>query len=953
MGINKFLAYFKRQNTPRPATNLYAVDFLYRHRLKRHLEDLNDQKPPSSGLGNKIFIAGLILAFTFLPFRTVFAAAYLTLNSFSGNPTTIQVSGGGWASGETVSIYLGSSGGTPVATATVGADSFWGPAAVTIPANTPQGPLSIIGVGSSSGETQSNSYYVVAFSPSVNPSPSPNSPGSSNLVSGSGYAPGEIVDFSIGGSAAGSTTADSGGAFVDSSMTVPFVSPGTYQLQATGASSLAQATNYFYVGGFYPSAYPSSYYLLPGQSLNFTGSGWAAGETITVTESSAGTLTTFNADSSGGFTSAGDTIIPFSFLNSSRTFHLAGALSGGSADVSVTIGQFYPGIYPSAYYISPNQPLSFSGNGFAGNETIKVYEGTRTAVLSSFSADADGNFSNEGSLTVPSTFAGSPRLFRLVGDASGAEGEVVVTIGQFYPNIMPSSYFMRPGQTLGIDGSGFAPGEIIDLSLAGGGTAQVTADSTGGFSGANLTVPFTSMSMLTLTALGESSHATANVIITLGKYFPGVLPSNYFAFAGDNLTFILSDFAPGENITVSSASTTLVVLTADSLGQATTSPITIPFGSASPINYVFTGQSSQASTNVSITLGVLYPYGDTDSYYATPGSIVQVRGFNFGHNEPITISGGTTVVHTTANASGNTGFVPLTLPFGVASPVTITIEGNTTGASVSLPITLAPFSPQISPDTWYTAPGNTVNFTGSGFANGENVHVTLNGSGAGDVTATATGTINSFNVNIPFSVAGTAHIVFTGDTSGASASVDIGLATLSPSIWLSNYYDVGGSPLTVFGGGFGGGETVHVSFGGSSLGSIAADNSGSFSLVSTVPYGMSGNKVVMAHGSGSGLNATASFTQPQVYINVQLGSYAGAPGDAINFIGSGFLANEPVEITTDRTGSTVVHSFSADASGNFNNSDFVTPAPGGPLTLTIRGTHSFTTTEITYYVTGP
>jgi hypothetical protein len=138
------------------------------------------------------------------------------------------------------------------------------------------------------------------------------------------------------------------------------------------------------------------------------------------------------------------------------------------------------------------------------------------------------------------------------------------------------------------------------------------------------------------------------------------------------------------------------------------------------------------------------------------------------------------------------------------------------------------------------------------------------------------------------------------------------------------------------------------------FGTANTDASGNLTYSGTVPYGPAGALVINAVGTGSGASATASMTRPQIYTNLQLGSYAGAPGTAIDFIGSGYLPNETITITTDRTGTTPVFSFTADVSGSFNNSGYIVPSTwtGGPLVLTAVGNHSYAPTSITYYVTG-
>ena len=994
----------------------------------------------NSTILGKIVMVSLMLAIVFVPFGSVHAAAYVTLSAFSGNATSVKVSGGGWSSGETVTIYLNNTSSASVASAVVAADSFFGPVSVSIPANTPEGALPIIAVGSVSSGAQSNSYYVVGFNPSISPASSPNTPGSSVQISGSGFAPNETVTFRINSSSLGSAVSNSSGGFEKGIFTVPFISSGTSQLRATGNSSGASALYYFYVGGFYPSAYPSVYFTLPSQPLSFSGSGFAANETVRVFLSSSSTpLSSFTTDSAGSFELAGSFSVPFNFAGSLRTFTLVGQVSHVSTSVNVTIGQFYPGVFPSAYYISPNQLLNFSGTGFAALENIKVYEGIKTTVLSSFNAAADGSFVNNGSLAVPFSFAGTPRLFRLVGSTSGAIAEVPVTIGQYYPQIFPSAYFINPGQSLVISGSGFAPNEIVDITLGGATPVSVTASGLGSFASGSITLPFTSLPMLSISALGESSHVTANVVVTMGTYYPTVSPSAYYIFPGSSLSFSGSGFAPGELVSVTSSTTTLGSVLANSFGNISSPFFTVPFGVSGNKVYMFRGALSNSTVSVSVTVAGLLANAEADSYYALPGSTIKVRGTGFAAGESVTVSGGSLPLTTTASSTGATVFVPVVLPFGT-SPAVITLTGTLSGVSAFVPISLAPFSPQVSPSTYYTSPGTNVAFTGTGFASGESVSVSLNGVFTTSVSANSLGNINTSGILIPVSSANanfvftgslskvattvsvglssfspqvspsswyvqagssltftgagfasgesvsikfngsqvststvnseggftssaiavpysapSAHFEFTSSLTHAVLSVDVGIAALAPGIVLSSYYDIGGAPLTISGSGFGSSESVVVTFGGTSLATVNSNLSGSFTFVGNVPFGTAGNKTVQARGQSSFALSSASFTQPQIYVNTQLGAYAGAPSQPVTFIGSGFLPNEQIQITTNRTGSVVVHIFTTDSSGNFNNSSYVIPVSfvGGPLALTITGQHSFTPTSITYYVTGP
>ncbi len=1037
--IKKLLGLFSGKSKRR-AGQLDGSALLFQRRLKRSLDLPPFGKVPDFGkLSKQIFITLLAAVVVMVPVRVVLAASGIALDAYSGTPTTIHVSGWGYSGGETVSIYLGAATGAPAATTTAAADSQFGPVAVIIPANAPQGSLPVIAIGSTSGVTGSNSYYVVQFTPIITPASTPNTPGGVVTVSGSGYAPNEGVKFYINGSQVGSATAGPAGSFTNGSLAIPDVTTGTYQLHGTGSSSGADAVYWFYIGGFYPSAYPSVYYILPGHALSFSGSGFAPGETIQAIQSGSSTpSSSFTADNTGAFANAGSVNVPLSLAGSQATYHITGLSSKGNVDVSVTVGQFFPGVYPSAYYIAPSDQISFSGGGFAPNESIQVTDSASPQVLATILADSNGSFAGAGSTTVPFTFAGTTRTFRLAGGLSHAEADTSVTVGQYYPSISPSAYYINPGQKLSVSGSGFAPNETVDLTMGAGSPTTTVTNASGMFATPFMNVPFMSGSNLLVTASGRNSHATASVTVTLGAYYPSVAPSAWYAYPGSLVSFTGTGFAPGEAVAIGGAGQ-LTSVTADNNGNFTSGTTTIPFGTSGSQVYTFTGALSHATTNISVAVGTLYAYADADTYYATPGTLIHVNGHGFAFGEGVTVSGGAAPVHVAANNSGDTGPVAVTLPFSNSSAIQFTLTGDTSGANAVVPVTLAPFTPQMNPDTWYTSPGTTVHFSGSGFVAGESVIASLNGISSGSSVATASGTIASLAVPIPIS-ATSAHFVFTGSLSKSSVTVDIALAgfspQVSPSTWyaasgsnvtftgtgfasgesvtissnassssvsvnssggftsppfalpysgtaahftvtsslthvslpvdialaafnpgisLSSYWANGGTPLTVTGMGFGGNENVEVAFAGQPLGSIVTDASGNFSLVTTVPYGTPGNKTVQAKGTKSGGIASATFTIPQVYTGIQLGSYAGAPGSAVTFIGSGYYPGEPINIMTDRTGSTVQYTFNADAAGNFNNSGWLIPTSftGGPLGVTITGGHSFAANTITYWVTGP
>ena len=538
-----------------------------------------------------------------------------------------------------------------------------------------------------------------------------------------------------------------------------------------------------------------------------------------------------------------------------------------------------------------------------------------------------------------------------VGQTSGANASVNITLGQLYPSVSPSAWYVLPGSSLHFTGTGFAPTETVNITNNLGNVGSVAADSSGNFTTSNFTVPF-GQSALTYNFNGTSSGANASVSLSVAGLSPVISADNYYVTPGTTIHVTTTGFAPGEGVTITAGSAT-VHITADSSGNASGTPVTIPFGSSGTVTVNATGDSSHASVHTTITIAPFSAQVTPSTWYTAPGSQASFTGSGFAANETVNITlNGSGVGSAVTNGSGNFSTGNITIPV-TATSAHFVFTGSTSGATASVDIGLSGFSPQLTPSTWYAAPGSQITFSGTGFAAGETLSMTFNGSTA-SFTVAGDGTVSTTPVNLPYHVS-SATFTFSSSVTHITPSFNITIASLSPSIWLSAYYDQGGKPLTVYGAGFGGGETVHVTFDSAVLGDITTDAGGNFTLVTTVPYAAAGSKTITATGNSSGVSSTASFTEPQVYVNVQLGAYAGAPGDAVTFIGSGFLPNDPIQITTDRTGSTVVYSFTADASGNFNDSGYHIPMSftGGPLNITVTGTHSFTSNTITYYVTGP
>ena len=915
--------------------------------------------PTSSPKLTRALLAGAFIAGSaIVPGGFAHAAGeYLTLSSYSGSAgSVIQVGGGNFAPNAAISIYSGTAAVNTVA-ATADASGNFGPIAYTVP---------IVGTGGlpinavAGIETAGNSFYVQPLFPTLTLSTGSANPYSSFTASASGFLAYENVKVALAGTVI-QVKADSQGALSDVSLTVPNVPAGTQTVTAAGQISGATATGYLYVNGFYPSVSPSSYYLLPGQTLSFNGSGFANGETVDVAQLDGTTATaagSFVVASDGSFKAAGSVTIPYSLAGKFANYSLTGETSKAGAITGATVGQFFANVSPSAFYIMPGASESFSGTGFAAGETITVTSGTNSKVLGTITADITGSFKAAGALTIPFSAAGTTPTYHFAGSQSLTTTDVSVTVGQLFPQISPSGYYLMPGEPLTFSGSGFAPGETVAVTQGQDAAVleTLTADEMGVFTDAGtLTVPFNyAGTSPTYHFLGSLSLSKSDLQLTVGQLQPELSPSSYYLLPGSKFSATATGFAIGEKVDLTIGGTALETAKVGEMGNVDFTDLTFPTSTKASLDLVATGETSLATSTVSVSVGQYFPFASSSSYYAQPGTKVTISGGGFAPNDNVilTLGAADATVTDTTDEMGNLKPVTVSVPNATGPSNQVNIVISSIGASpVTVGLTLAPFMTQLSPSTYYATPGTSVTLSGSGFLPGEMVNLIQDKTALGNATADLKGAV-SFTQILPFA-ATSATYTATGVTTATPSTVTIGLSAFNAGLTLSAYYAQGGSAETISGAGYVPGESVVVTWDGAAVSTITADTMGNFSLPTTVPYADGGNKKVVATGSTSMATASTTFTQATIYVSLQLGSYAGAPGTAVTFVGTGYMPGETVDITTDRITGIVAH-FKADSSGSFTDSSYIVPVSftPGTLGLTATGEHSLNAQSITYYVTG-
>jgi hypothetical protein len=274
----------------------------------------------------------------------------------AGKPgDTATVSASGFGPGEKVGVYWGRVAGTPVATLTADGSGSIGEASVPVGV-APVGPTTLVLVGEKTKTTASAPYQMLGLYPVIEPHPYAVQGGHSATLNGSGFAPGEQVLVYLNaasGVPALTATAGSNGS-LSVSFVVPFGLKGSQTLTAIGDESRAAVDSGFDVLPYSPVAEASTYGAMPGTSVSFYASGFAANEVVKVYlgrgQGNSGQLVSaFRVNSKGSAAAAGNYVIP-NGTGPGLYFTMVGQQSGGSATAKVSVTA------PSQPVNVPSQP---------------------------------------------------------------------------------------------------------------------------------------------------------------------------------------------------------------------------------------------------------------------------------------------------------------------------------------------------------------------------------------------------------------------------------------------------------------------------------------------------------------------------------------------------------------------------------------------------------------------
>lgn len=312
----------------------------------------------------------------------------LTLNPSPGGlpGVLLTATGSGFAVGETVNVSFAGAYMDAAPTNVSGGFSLQ----FLVPMAAASGPQPVTALGQNSGRL-ATATFVVSGTAGLLLDPGTGAPGSATTVSGSNFAVGETVAVTVGGTAAGTPTANGSGAFT-LPVTVPAgASPGPLQVAGTGQSSSRTASAAFTVSG--PASLSANPVAgLAGSAVQLSGAGFGAGESVDISFDAL-YLGAAAANASGAFVNLAFTI-PAGAAAGPHTLKGEGASSNRTAQAgfAVTPGPgTTPGITLDPAKGPPTSQVTVRGAHFGPYETVQLRLDAVTVAFSS--TDELGDFS--------------------------------------------------------------------------------------------------------------------------------------------------------------------------------------------------------------------------------------------------------------------------------------------------------------------------------------------------------------------------------------------------------------------------------------------------------------------------------------------------------------------------------------------------------------------------------
>ncbi|WP_191330423.1 IPT/TIG domain-containing protein [Frigoribacterium sp. ACAM 257] len=851
-----------------------------------------------------------------------------------GGGTVVTVAGSAFTPGSTVSIG-DTVGIVPDSISTDGTELTF-----TTPPNA-AGPVSITvtnGAGTSAGLpfTYLPAPADAPVLTAIDPTSGPVGGGTSVTITGTGFTDGSTVSI-------GDTTGLEPDAVSDDGTELTFTTPpnvaGPVTVTVTNDAGTSAPLGFTYVAA--PAGAPVLTAIDPtsgpvggGTSVTITGTGFAAGSTVSIGVSAGivpddisddGTELTFTTPPNQAgpvsvtVTNDAGTSAPLGFT------YLAAPVT---APVLATLT-------PDSGPVGGGTPVTITGTGFTPDATVTVGgtagivpddvsdDGTELTFTTPPNAagDVQVTVTTDGGTSAPLTFTyeaapvGAPVLTGLAPASGPAGGGTVVTV---------TGTGLAPGSTVTIGGvAGIVPDAISPLGTS---LTFTTPPGAAGDAPVTITNLFGTSAPLTFTYVAPPAGSPV-----LTDIEPAVGP----VAGGTTVTLTGTGFTPASTITIGDTTGIVGTLSPDGTqltfttpaGTAGGVPVTVTNGTGTSAPLTFTYQAAPVAAP---TLTSLTP----DEGPAGGGTPVTVVGTGFTGDSTVTVGTTTGIVPDSVSPDGTS--LVFTTPAGAAGTTDVSVT-NPAGTSGTLPFTYqvapagAPVLATLSPTSGPAGGGTRVTITGTGFTAGSTVSV----DGSAPITPVSLGTGGtSLTFDTPPHAAGLVQVTATNGT-GTSAPLPFtylapaSTAPLLLSLTPASGPVGGGTVVTISGSGFTpGGTTVSIDGGAPRTPSfVSIDGT---SLTFTTPADTAGPVPVTVTTAG-GTSAPLTFTY--------VAAPAGAPvlasltpssgpvggGTTVTITGTGFTAGSTVSVD----GSAPIAPITVSADGT--SLTFATPAHAAGL----------------------
>jgi hypothetical protein len=261
--------------------------------------------------------------------------------------------------------------------------------------------------------------------------------------------------------------------------------------------------------------------------------------------------------------------------------------------------------------VTPDGHLTFEGHGFAPGETCSVVvedvEGGPQAQLQPAQSEPDGQIYTV-SVQVPPGLAPGTHVLHVTGSSSNRTGHATFSLRWQSPTVHLESYTGKPTQPLSFGGSGFVPGETVDVYLGEQATSpltSVTADGFGTIAATNVSIPPLGAGDYKVTFIGHGSQMPVSVGFNIQGFHPWVVLPNYYIPPQSSIGFIGQDFVPGEAVQVylnTTLSQPVTQVTADGQGRFSVDNAFALPNTSGDNELIFVGQQSQTEVTASFRI---------------------------------------------------------------------------------------------------------------------------------------------------------------------------------------------------------------------------------------------------------------------------------------------------------------------------------------------------------------